>query len=647
MAILHTEFSSSDFDESKISAFDKKTYSYIDQYGDISYDPIITDETDWQVFYNLTELRKGILSWYDFSSEARVLEVGAAFGTLTGCLCRKCAHVTATDRSFYRARAIAARYENVDNLDIYAGEVTDILFPELFDCIVLIGLLERAGGGSGEVKPYADYLTVLKKWLKPGGRLLFAVENRFGLRYFCGEAEPHTRRAFDGLNRYPRGTRGYSFSHKEIEKVVKAAGFGYHRFYYPMPDYKLPQLIYTDDWLPGKNLQERLIPYYRRCDTLVASERELYDDVIENGVFPFFANSFLVECGMEEFGSGVGVKQGTAEQNTTEQDTAEKNTAEQNPIHEDKADDMNNPRKTAASGQTVYAAVSTDRGEDWAFATVIRSDGVVRKTPLYEKGRYSARKAYENIVYLQAHGIPVVEHRLLTGDILELPFISWPTLSDYIKEIMGKDREEFLHLIDRIYEYILLSSEQVPEELNRLPEALGFSRPGSGAERTEGSRPEEAKDIRLEGTGDIKPEEIEGVSQSSGKHAEPQTQPRHFGPILKKAYMELIPLNCFYNAQTKEFLYFDQEFVRENYPAKYVLFRAIHYIYCFTPNAEQYYPKQKLWQKYEMEDTWKIYLKEEERFLNEVRNREQYKQFYRWTQIDRGQMLKNAENLGS
>lgn len=35
---------------------------------------------------------------------------------------------------------------------------------------------------------------------------------------------------------------------------------------------------------------------------------------------------------------------------------------------------------------------------------------------------------------------------------------------------------------------------------------------------------------------------------------------------------------------------FDQEFVRENYPAKYALFRAVHYIYCFTERAEQYIP---------------------------------------------------------
>ena len=111
--------------------------------------------------------------------------------------------------------------------------------------------------------------------------------------------------------------------------------------------------------------------------------------------------------------------------------------------------------------------------------------------------------------------------------------------------------------------------------------------------------------------------------------------------------MELIPLNCFYNPQTGDFLYFDQEFVRENYPAKYVLFRAINYIYGFFPDAERHYPRQRLLRKYEMEDTWEIYLKEERRFLDEVRKRQQYRQFYRWTQTDRGRMLENVRKLGT
>ncbi len=65
------------------------------------------------------------------------------------------------------------------------------------------------------------------------------------------------------------------------------------------------------------------------------------------------------------------------------------------------------------SGQILYAAVSTDRGELRSYATVIRADGMVHKAPLYEKSRANARKLYENILDLKAHGIPVVRHKLL------------------------------------------------------------------------------------------------------------------------------------------------------------------------------------------------------------------------------------------
>lgn len=570
MAFLHTKLSAPDIDTDRVSASDKKTGAYIEQYGDVCYDSFMAQEGDWQVFCQLTELRKGILSWYDFPPESSLLEVGAGFGTLTGCLCGKCAHVTATDRSAYRARAISIRYAGKENLDIYAGDISEIVFPAKFDYIVIIGLLERAAGGSRDRKLYAEYLKSVQKWLKPGGTLLFAVENRFGLRYFCGEAEPHTGRPFDGLNHYMGGTRGRSFSRKELEDIVREAGFGYHKFYYPLPDYKLPQLIYTDAYLPEKNLRERLIPYYRSSGTLVAAERELYDEIVSNGVFPFFANSFLVECRLEE--------------------TVR--------------------RREAASGQNdgiLYAAVSTDRGESRSYATTIGADGIVCKRPLYEEGRGNARRLYENILDLQSHGIPVVRHRLLDGDALEMPRISWPTLSNYIKEIMPRDQERFLELIRRIYAYILQSSVQVAEEENLLPAALGLS---------------------------LSEPEVRAVKGT-------------FGPILKKAYMELIPLNCFYHPETGDFLYFDQEFVRENYPAKYVLFRAIHYIYCFTPDAERYCPKKRLLQIYGMESTWDFYLREETRFLDEVRNREQYSQFYRRTKVDGSRLLENIRRLES
>lgn len=119
----------------------------------------------------------------------------------------------------------------------------------------------------------------------------------------------------------------------------------------------------------------------------------------------------------------------------------------------------------------------------------------------------------ENISDLKQHLIPAAEHTILPDGSLELPFVPWPTLSNYMKGIIREDQEKFLSLIDRIYEYILQASETVSAET----------------------------DTDLPSLGNL-----------------------DCGPILKKAYMELIPLNCFYNPDTKEFLYFDQEFVREN-----------------------------------------------------------------------------------
>ena len=224
---------------------------------------------------------------------------------------------------------------------------------------------------------------------------------------------------------------------------------------------------------------------------------------------------------------------------------------------------------------------------------------------------------------LKAHGIPVVPHSLRADGSLELPYIPWPTLSDSIKEIIKTDTEGFLRLLDRIYAYILQSSEPVSAEPAR----------------------EHGRSVVGQAAGNALLEIW--LPEAGSEEERTRLQSLSFGPILKKAYMELIPLNCFYNPADGAFLYFDQEFVRENYPAGYVMFRAIHYIYCFTPGADKYYPRQKLIERYGMADTWAVYQAEERRFLDEVRNHRIYRQFYRWSALDGGRIDANVKRLES
>ncbi len=584
---------------------DKRILGYLERTKKDYYDEEIADDPHFQVWYQLSSLRTGLFSWYPFRPDARLLEMGAGFGPLTGLLCDRCSQVVATERSAVRASGILKRWKEKENLQIYAGEWSELDLGGPFDYILLTGILERACGGSSDRNLYAAFLKKAAARLKPDGVLLAAVENRMGLRYFCGAKDAHVGRAFEGIAHYPRGTRGYSFSREELRDILDRAGFGQSRFYYPLPDYKLPQLIYTDDYLPAPNLQERLIPYYGDQDPLVLPELDLYRDVVENGVFPFFANSFLVECHCP--GSML----------------------------------------TKGADEVLYAAVSTDRGRERGFATMILNGGMVRKAPLFGEGKASAVQAYAHIEDLRRHGIPVVPHALKPDGSLTLPYIPWPTLSNYIKNVIREDQEEFLALIDRIYGYILQSSECLPVRDAALDErAASPARDAALDERAASPArdavldrwvPAPSRNALLE----------KQLAFAKDEEEKTRWKSLDFGPILKKAYMELIPLNCFYQPETGEFLFFDQEFVREDYPAGYVLFRAIHYIYCFTPDAERYYPRQKLLEKYGLKDTWEIYLAEEQRFLDEVREHARYRQFYQWAQDPPSKIWKNRERLRS
>ena len=79
------------------SETDQKTAKYIEEHGGLCYDAALEGEEDFQVFFQLSELRTGLISWYDFGEAASVLEIGAGFGALTGRLCQMCGHVTATE----------------------------------------------------------------------------------------------------------------------------------------------------------------------------------------------------------------------------------------------------------------------------------------------------------------------------------------------------------------------------------------------------------------------------------------------------------------------------------------------------------------------------------------------------------------------
>ena len=262
---------------------------------------------DGAIFHNFTSCRENLFNWYPFKKNAKVLEIGAGMGALTGLFCRTCGTVIALEQSSKRADIIRERHKKYDNLTVISDNIFTVNFQEQFDYVILAGVLEYAAM-NGDSSSYGNLLKRIKELLKSDGKLLLAIENRFGLKYWCGAAEDHTAIPFDGISGYERdgfttryeSTGVRTFSKNTLKEMLEAAGFGETRWYYPMPDYKFPSAIFSDEKLPTANDMKAVKWTYPSESELIADEKKLYEEVIKNNCLPFFANSFLIEVGSEK-----------------------------------------------------------------------------------------------------------------------------------------------------------------------------------------------------------------------------------------------------------------------------------------------------------------------------------------------------------
>jgi 2-polyprenyl-3-methyl-5-hydroxy-6-metoxy-1,4-benzoquinol methylase len=261
------------------------------------YEQTISENYSWPVFYHLTRIRQNILNWYPINNDSDVLEIGCGMGAITELLCKKAQSVTAVELSQKRATATYLRCRNYDNLEIIVGNLNDIQFNKKYDYITLIGVLEYQNNFTNSGNPFVDFLSKIRSLLKPNGKLLIAIENKYGVKYWCGATEDHSGIPFDGINNYRFSNIARTFSKKELNSLIHNSGFNYSYFYYPLPDYKMPQAIYSENYLPKNGSINNWIPYYSTNNkSMIADETHLYNDLVENNVFEFFANSFLVEC---------------------------------------------------------------------------------------------------------------------------------------------------------------------------------------------------------------------------------------------------------------------------------------------------------------------------------------------------------------
>ncbi len=265
-------------------------------YDERKIDELLKETDKWPFFYHFSKIRENILNWYPFDSKGTVLEVGAGCGAITGLLCRKNKEVTALDLSLKRSRINAYRHSECENLSIIVSGIEKYVrqCKKKYDYIVMIGVFEYAGSYMTADDPYGYTLNLLNSILKRNGKLLVAIENRFGAKYFAGVSEDHLGTYYSSIEGY-ENNRVKTFNLKEWQDLLNSNGFVEYRTYYPYPDYKFPMTVYSDDFLPGKHDLKRNYINLERERFLVFNEEKFYDSLTNTDYFRDFSNSFLFE----------------------------------------------------------------------------------------------------------------------------------------------------------------------------------------------------------------------------------------------------------------------------------------------------------------------------------------------------------------
>jgi GT2 family glycosyltransferase/2-polyprenyl-3-methyl-5-hydroxy-6-metoxy-1,4-benzoquinol methylase len=380
--------------------------------GDMSQD-FIADSSEYTINNTFSSVRENILNWYPFKKDCTILEIGAGMGSLTGLLCDKAKKVTSVEMNSVRAKVIKARYAERKNLDVIVQNIEKLDKALKFDYVIMIGVLEYSDVFFDVKEPFKYMLELAKSHLNKNGIILCAIENRFGLKYWCGASEDHLQQPFIGINGYGKDKTPKTLSKNALSELFDSAGFLDKRFYYVLPDYRFPKAIYTDDYLPVPQDIDNIPFTYSKGSLLHTKEQTLYSEIIKNHTFDFFANSYLIEAGIKK-------------------------------INDYKIN---------------FVSARGEARKEYRCFTIIDNKNKVIKYPAHLKSENHIRNVYSNYLYLKRRGIKQID-QYYKKNRLYMDFV-FHKRADLIFEeaLVANDLKPIYSLIDKLKENLLKSSD--------------------------------------------------------------------------------------------------------------------------------------------------------------------------------------------
>lgn len=487
------------------------------------------------------EIPKNLINWYPFTQGERVLYIGK--------------------KEDAYAEALLQCGTNVSIVDIHEIKKESCGQTKgFYDAIVCIAYLEQ------EENP-EELLTLLVKMIKPRGHLLLGMNNRLGIRYFCGDRDLYTNRNFDGIEGYKRtymkqedAFRGRTYSKEELSEIIKAAGWKQTKFYSVFSDLYHPALLVAENCKINADDLYALIPTYNNSETLFLEEENLYQTFIKEDMMHQTANAFLIDCTIEDgFSDALWIK--------TAVDSKREN-AFVTILHEG----------NVLEKHAVYSEGQEALSDLMKYSQMLRERGISTLDDSLENAVYKVNLEYER------NTSSVKECEILEEKSQNAYVLPYQTGVTYLKGLMRTDKDKFLQELDIFRDLIFQSSKVIKEDRN------------------------------------------------DGK-----------GAILEYGFLNLTPENCYY--MDGKFVFWNQEFCIENYPANVLLFRMIRCLYQGDMGMSKYLPMDTLMERYGLAEKKELWWRAEWWFLYWNKNRHVMWKYYKEIQKDANVLNSNRQRM--
>ncbi len=205
--------------------------------------------------YVFDNKRAGWKYWLPLERSGRILDFGCGWGALSLSLAPHCAELWVADAVPERAAITLKRAAEYGYRHLRACATSG--WPRLpfadatFDLVVLNGVLEwipsSIKGDPREIQH--RFLREVSRVLQPSGQLALGIDNRFGVGYFMGKREEHTKLKYISL--LPRSLarvyhrlmkkeeyRSFTYGRAALARMLKTSGLSELRYLCTYPDYR-------------------------------------------------------------------------------------------------------------------------------------------------------------------------------------------------------------------------------------------------------------------------------------------------------------------------------------------------------------------------------------------------------------------------